>query len=119
MAEERVLGSVTREEDLPIPGYGRLGITEIRQRLHALSRSDLAVIEDYERTHAGRRTILEAIEQVRGSEPWAGYDTMGPDEIVDRLDRVPPGVARQVLAYERLHQQRRRVITAAQARIPM
>ncbi|PZG95462.1 hypothetical protein C1I97_26960, partial [Streptomyces sp. NTH33] len=69
----------------------------------------------YERTHANRPGVLDAIEQLRGSEPWPGYDTMSPDEITARLQNVPAGVARQVLEYERRHRQRDTVISATEA----
>ncbi|MED7825089.1 hypothetical protein [Streptomyces chiangmaiensis] len=118
MAEE-VHGAITREQDLPIPGFSQLGVTDIHQRLRALSQTELTVIEGYERTHAGRPGVLNAIEHLREAEPWADYDAMDPDEIVDRLDHVPSSEARQVLEYERRHQQRRRIISAAQTRIPM
>ncbi|GAB2456146.1 hypothetical protein [Streptomyces incanus] len=115
MAEE-VQGAVTREEELPIPRFSQLSVDEIQQRLRPLSQSDLTVIEGYERTHAKRPGVLDAIEQLRGSEPWPGYDTMSPDEITARLQNVPAGVARQVQEYERRHQERQEVASAAEAR---
>ncbi|MFF0110145.1 hypothetical protein [Streptomyces hirsutus] len=115
MAEE-VRGAVTREEELPIPRFSRLSVDEIQQRLRTLSQSDLTVIEGYERTHAKRPGVLDAIEQLRGSEPWPGYDTMDPDEITARLQNVPAGVARRVQGYERRHQERQEVASAAEAR---
>ncbi|GAA2656116.1 hypothetical protein [Streptomyces vastus] len=66
---EQVQGAVTREEDLPIPGYGRLAATDIVQRLRDLSQSQLTVIEGFERAHANRATVLQAIEELRGSRP--------------------------------------------------
>ncbi|PZG91648.1 hypothetical protein C1I97_29795, partial [Streptomyces sp. NTH33] len=84
MAEE-VQGAVTREEELPIARFSQLSMEEIKQQLRPLSQSDLTVIEGYERTHANRPGVLDAIEQLRGSEPWPGYDTMSPDEITARL----------------------------------
>jgi hypothetical protein len=115
MAEE-VQGAVTREEELPIARFSQLSVGEIKQQLRPLSQSDLTVIEGYERTHANRPGVLDAIEQLRGSEPWPGYDTMNPDEIIARLQNVSSSVARQVLAYERRHGQRDTVISAAEAR---
>ncbi|MFI7504584.1 hypothetical protein ACIBVL_40135 [Streptomyces sp. NPDC049687] len=117
MAEE-VQGVVTREEDLPIAGFSQLSTEKIQQRLRTLSQSELTVIEGYERAHAHRKGVLEAIERMRGSEPWDGYDAMGPAEIAARLQDAPSGVARQVREYERRHRQRLDVISAAEARIP-
>ncbi|MFI7020878.1 hypothetical protein [Streptomyces sp. NPDC050164] len=115
MAEE-VQGAVTREEELPIPRFSQRSADEIKQQLRTLSQSDLTVIEGYERTHAKRPGVLDAIEQLRGSEPWDGYDTMNPDRITARLHDVPSRVARQVLEYERRHRQRGTVLSAAEAR---
>ncbi|PAZ10934.1 hypothetical protein CLM62_38470 [Streptomyces sp. SA15] len=115
MAEE-VRGAVTREQELPIPRFSQLSVDEIQQRLRPLSQSELTVIEGYERTHANRKRVLEAIEQLRGSEPWDGYAAMDPDQITARLHDVSPSVARQVLAYEQSHRRRQEVISAAQER---
>ncbi|GGX06447.1 hypothetical protein [Streptomyces lomondensis] len=117
MAEE-VQGAVTREDELPIAGFSQLSTGKIQQRLRTLSQSELTVIEGYERAHAQRKGVLEAIEQLRGSEPWDGYDVMGPAEITARLADAPVGVARQVMEYERRHRQRQDVISAAETRIP-
>jgi hypothetical protein len=116
MAEE-VQGAVTREEDLPITRFSQLSVDEIQERLRTLSQSDLTVVEGYERTHANRKRVLEEIEKLRGTEPWAGYDTMDPDHITTRLQNVPPSVARHVLEYERRHRQRETVASAAEARV--
>jgi hypothetical protein len=117
-AAEEVQGAVVREEDLPIPGFSQLSTEKIQQWLRTLPQSDLTVIEGYERAHARRKGVLDAVERLRGAEPWDGYDTMGPAEITARLHDVPTAVARQVLEYERRHRERREVVSAAEARIP-
>ncbi|MFF3910319.1 hypothetical protein ACFYZJ_31215 [Streptomyces sp. NPDC001848] len=117
MAEE-VQGAVTREEDLPIPGFSQLGITEIQQRLRGLSQTQLTVIEGYERAHAGRSGVLNAIERLREPEPWAGYDEMDPERIKMHLPNVSDRVVRQVIEYERHHRQRDTVIRAAENALP-
>ncbi|MFE4414775.1 hypothetical protein [Streptomyces sp. NPDC056821] len=58
---EKVQGAMAREEALPVRGYSRLGVAEIQQRLRGLSQRELTVIEGYERAHAGRRGVLNAI----------------------------------------------------------
>lgn len=105
MAEE-VLGAVRREEDLPIPGLSRLSTEQIKERLHTLSQLDLTVIEGYERAHARRKRVLDAIEQLRESEPWTGYDAMDTAEITASLEDAPDGVARGVLQCEQRHRRR-------------
>ena len=118
MAEE-VQGAVTREHELPIPGFSQLSVTEIQERLRTLSQSELTVIEGYERAHAGRPGVLNVIQRLRDAEPWTAYDTMSADQICARLENVPAGEARQVLDYERRHRQRSTVISAAETRVPM
>ncbi|WP_406723658.1 hypothetical protein WJ438_01780 [Streptomyces sp. GD-15H] len=113
---EGVQGAVTREEELPIARFSQLSVEEIQQRLRLLSQSELTVIEGYERTHANRPPVLDAIEQLRGREPWSGYDTMAPGKLTARLQNVSAGVARQVQEYERRHRRRQEVISAAEAR---
>ncbi|MEU6012279.1 hypothetical protein [Streptomyces sp. NPDC047453] len=112
---EKVQGAMAREEALPVPGYSRFGVTEIQQRLRGLSQTELAVIEGYERAHAGRRGVLNAIEHLRQAEPWAGYDAMDPERIKMRLHDVSDDMVRQVLEYERRHRQRDTLINAAEA----
>ncbi|MDL5199697.1 hypothetical protein [Streptomyces sp. ALI-76-A] len=76
------------------------------------------MIEGYERAHARRKGVLQAIQRLRGSEPWDGYDAMGTAEITARLQDAPSGVVRQVMEYEQHHRQRQDVISAAERRIP-
>jgi hypothetical protein len=115
MAEE-VLGAVRREEDLPIPGFSQLSAQQIERRLRTLSQLDLTVVEGYERAHAHRKRVVDAIAQLRGAEPWTGYDAMDAAEISASLQDAPSGVARQVLEYEGRHRQRQEVLSAAEAR---
>ena len=78
----------------------------------------MTLIENHERTHANRPAVLDAVEGLRGPEPWVGYDNMDVDEITECLDQVPSGVARQVPDYEQRHLQRKRVISVAETCIP-
>ncbi|MGP4043888.1 hypothetical protein [Streptomyces sp. 2A115] len=112
-------GAVTGAENLPISGYEQLSITDITGQLRRLSQADLTVIEDYERAHAERPEILNAVERLRGSEPWPVYDDMTTEQIRARLHSADPAVAGQVLEYERGHRRRSAVITAAEGRIAL
>jgi hypothetical protein len=114
MAEE-VLGAVRREEDLPIPGFSRLSTEQIKERLHTLSQLDLTVIDGYERAHAHRKRVLEAIEELRESEPWTGYDAMDTAEIIAGLEDAPDGVARRVAQYEQRHRRRQEIMSSVRA----
>ncbi|WDV56468.1 hypothetical protein PV963_42120 [Streptomyces coeruleorubidus] len=116
MAEE-VLGAVRREEDLPIPGFSQLSTEQIKKRLHTLSQLDLTVIEGYERAHAHRKRVLDAIEQLRESEPWTGYDAMDTAEITASLEDAPDDVTRRVLQYEQRHRRRQEIMSSARARV--
>ncbi|MFI9604437.1 hypothetical protein ACIHCX_32085 [Streptomyces sp. NPDC052043] len=112
---EKVQGAMAREEALPVPGFGRLGVAQIQPCLRGLSQTELTVIEGYERAHAGRPRVLNAIEDLRQAEPWAGYDAMDPERIKLHLDDVSDDVIRKVLEYERRHRRRAVVISAAEA----
>ncbi|MFF4758437.1 hypothetical protein [Streptomyces sp. NPDC001292] len=115
---EKVQGAMTREEGLPIPRFSQLSVREIQQRLRGLSQTELTTIEGYERAHARRPEILNAIERLRQAEPWAGYDVMDPERIKMHLHDVSDDVVRQVLEYEQQHQHRQPVISAARTRMP-
>ncbi|MFI6037924.1 hypothetical protein ACIBBD_27880 [Streptomyces sp. NPDC051315] len=108
--------TVTREEEPPILGYEHFRVADIVQRLPTLSQAQLSALDGYERAHAGRPDILNAIEQLRGSEPWPGYDAMIPDRITARLQTATAAEARQVLDYERSHRRRGTLIAIAKAR---
>ncbi|MFF7215897.1 hypothetical protein ACFZAU_36075 [Streptomyces sp. NPDC008238] len=102
--------------DLPLADYDRLPVAEIIQRLRLFSQADLSMIEDYEREHGDRVGVLNAIENLRGNQPWPGYDTMSPDQITARLRGAEPLLARQTMDYERQHRRRADVISAAKQR---
>lgn len=112
----RAHAPMDRNVDLPLADYDRLPVAEIIQRLRLFSQADLSLIEDYEREHGDRVGILNAIENLRGNQPWPGYDTMSPDQITGRLRGAEPLVARQVMDYERQHRRRPDVISAAKQR---
>ncbi|MEU6593946.1 hypothetical protein ABZ923_32845 [Streptomyces sp. NPDC046881] len=68
-AAEQVQGAVSSEESLPIVGFSQLSVEEIERRLPTLSESELQVLQGYERTHAQRKGVLEAIERL-SSHPY-------------------------------------------------
>ncbi|MEV6181799.1 hypothetical protein [Streptomyces sp. NPDC052015] len=113
---EEAEGTITREEEPPVLWYDHLSIADIIQRLPMLSQAELTALDSYERGHAGRPDILNAIERLRGNEPWPGYDAMIPDQITARLQTAAPAEARQVLDYERRHRRRGTLVALAKAR---
>jgi len=110
-------GALITEDELPITDYRKLSTRVIIDRLPRLSQTDLATVGAYERYHAGRPAILSRIADLLRPEPWPGYDTMTAVEIVERLGDAEPGLIRRVLDYERRHQTRSTVLTAAE-RVP-
>jgi polyhydroxyalkanoate synthesis regulator phasin len=50
----------------PILSYDDLTAGQVLQRLSGLSPADLRKVRDYERRHANRKTVLEAIERALG-----------------------------------------------------
>ncbi len=46
----------------PISGYDELTVAEIKVRLDSLKPAELRKVRDYERRHANRKGVLNAIE---------------------------------------------------------
>lgn len=110
-------GALIRDYELPIPEYRKFGTREILERLPHLPQRDLATVGAYERAHAARPAILSRIADLLGPEPWPGYDSMNEDEITKRLGDAEEGLTRRVLTYERRHQARSSILSAAD-RVP-
>ncbi|MEV0056337.1 hypothetical protein AB0H34_38365 [Saccharopolyspora shandongensis] len=109
-AEGEITGLVADEEQLPIAGYDSLTAAEIVQQLPALSQRELHQIEGYETRNRARATILGRIDELRGEEPWRGYDEMTVNEILPRMRSLPPDEQAGLATYERRHKQRRTII---------
>jgi hypothetical protein len=58
-------------------------------------------------------SIADKVPGVGATEPWPGYDEQSADEITSALRGADVATARQVIAYERIHQSRAVVIDAA------
>ena len=84
-AERQRNGAVASDDDLAIPGYETLTAEEITGKLTALSQSELAKIDAYERTHRNRTTVLGRIDTLRGNEP----SPAGVPARADGADAVP------------------------------
>ncbi|MGH3622713.1 MAG: hypothetical protein ACRDQ5_13105 [Sciscionella sp.] len=113
--EGEVVGGLSESDDrLPIPDYENLTVAQIVSKLPELTQRELHQIEGYERRHHGRSTILQKVEELRGAEPWAGYDEMTVEEIIPRLRDMPSGELDDLMAHERRHKNRSTVIQAAQ-----
>ena len=53
------------ESELPIKGYEALRVADLLPRLAGLSPEDLDRVEEYERGHRARSTVLARIEALR------------------------------------------------------
>jgi hypothetical protein len=112
--EGRVKGALASEEDLPIARYGQLTAAEIGGRLTELSQVDLAKVDAFERKNENRKTILTRIANLRGDEPWPGYDELSVSEVRSVLDEGDEDRIKRVRAYERSHKNRTGVIDASE-----
>lgn len=111
-AEGEMTGLLAKEGELPINDYGRLSADEISARLPALSQRELHQVEGYETRTKARSTVLSRVDELRGAEPWSGYDEMAVDEILPRLRRLSPSKQAEVAKHEQRHKQRRTILAA-------
>ena len=109
-----VLTKVTAlQGDEPWSGYDELTVDEIGGKLAELSQVELAKLDEYERKHGNRATVLTRISALRGEEPWPGYDGLTVDEIRDAVGDDDER-ASAVRSYERAHKNRAGVLTAVE-----
>lgn len=111
--EGEVTGLASDADDLPISDYNTLTVNQITAQLGGLSQRQLHQIEGYEARHQNRSTVLQRVSELRGSEPWPGYDEMNVDEILPRLRELAPDERAAVATYEQHHKQRTTVIATA------
>jgi hypothetical protein len=51
------------QANLPIPNYDELSAAAVQEKLAGLTPAELRKLRDYERQHANRKTVLDAIER--------------------------------------------------------
>jgi len=95
--------------DLPIERYERLEAKEIVDQLSQLSQADLAKVEDFERGHKERGSILAKLGWLREKEPLPGYDELTPAQISEAIADADTVTVKKVRNYERKFQGRREV----------
>ena len=115
--DDEELTIVLSDDELPIDGYRSLRVDEITPKLANLTQADLRKVEAYERANEGRKTFLDRISQLKGSEPWPGYDDQTVDEITSVLSDASRDVVESVREYERGHKDRRSVIDATERQL--
>lgn len=60
---DRARRTVGVGSSFPIPGYDELSAAQVQERLDGLRAPELRNVRDYERRHANRKTVLEAVER--------------------------------------------------------
>jgi hypothetical protein len=67
------------EAPLPIPGYDDLSLPSLRARLRALNASELHVLLEYEKKHAGRHDVVIMFERRITKLESPAIKSTGPD----------------------------------------
>ncbi len=62
-AEPPVTEAVTEPAALPVPNYDDLSVASLRARLRNLDQSQVRMLLDYEKAHAGRADVLTMFER--------------------------------------------------------
>lgn len=74
-------------DELPLPDFDHLPLNTLIQRVRTLDAAQLDVVLAYERAHADRLPVVQALEQRRdqlaeGAEPSAGSpDALAPEKV--------------------------------------
>lgn len=113
-AAGEITGWFAEQRELPITDYDSRTAAEIIERLPTLSQRELHQIEGYETRTKERSSVLSRVDDLRGAEPWPGYDEMAVEEILPRLRAASPSKQAEVAEHERRHKQRRTILTTAQ-----
>jgi polyhydroxyalkanoate synthesis regulator phasin len=61
---DRARRSVTRADAVAISDYDRLTARQVQARLSELSPAELRQLREYERRHANRKTVLDAVDRL-------------------------------------------------------
>jgi hypothetical protein len=74
---------MAHRDELPLPGYDQLPLTELRHRIRALDEGQLQTLFDHETAHGNRIPVLELLharlkELHHGAEPSPGDPTKTP-----------------------------------------
>jgi hypothetical protein len=51
------------EADLPVPSYDSLSVPSLRARLRSLDATQVGLLAEYERSHAGRADVVAMFER--------------------------------------------------------
>ena len=106
-------GTIGAPRDEPFPGYDSLTVTKLRVAFHRLNQTELDACAVYERHHLNREAVLTKLRYLRVDPPWAGYEQMAEDEIIERLRHADLETIKRVRNYERRFGRRPHVHGAA------
>ena len=85
----------------PFAGYEGLDDREVMDKLSKHSQVELGRVEDYERAHKGRKSILDKLRYMRGREPHPDYDALSPEEVVALVAGSDRATIKRIRGYER------------------
>lgn len=111
---------------LPIHNYAELNADDVNALLPGLVLSDLQAVEQYEATNQRRVTVLREIDRqinlrltdkTEVSAPFADYNELRAEDVVERLAGLSAAELRHVKAYESTHAKRVTVLRDVDRRI--
>jgi hypothetical protein len=83
-----------------IDGYDKLDVHRLVPTLRHRSQAELTQIDSYERSHEGRKPVLDKLRYLLNDEPIAGYDAMSADQVVAALASADVATLDAVRNYE-------------------
>ena len=101
--------TATYDGPVPIQGYDKLELRRLFPQLRERSQAELAHIDGYERSHQGRRAVLDKLRYLREPEPIDGYDTLDSEQVLAALSDADVPTLSAVRRYE----------TKLRARVPV
>lgn len=87
--------------EAPFAGYEGLDDREVMEKLSEHSQVELGRVEDYERAHKDRKSVLDKLRYMRGREPHAGYDALSAEEVVALVAGSDRAAIKRIRGYER------------------
>lgn len=62
-AKEKDREGRSPDEDLPIDNYDHLTVDQVKRKLDDLSEDEVEEIEDYEKAHKDRKTLIQSLDK--------------------------------------------------------
>ena len=94
----------------PFAGYAGMSDREVMDELSQHSQAELDRVEDYERAHKDRTSVLDKLRYMRGREPLPGYDELTTEEIVAAVAKADRATIKRIRGYERKFANRPKVL---------